>query len=726
MIDDFYKSYGLRVHEIPVGKKCPIEKGWPNSSRSYDEVERQLESGRFNKYGWILDDNHVVIDIDTHDPKANGYDSLSRLESVIGFSLKEYCGAIVNSPSGGKHFYFSKAPSDTFGKSFSKIYPGIDFISGRGKQVVAAGSFHDSFPGVYSISGRELCPIPQALLSHLKQISGSDLSPPVSTREDGRSGDEYNTTERGLRHLLGSMESSGYTIRNAGEYYEFDRPGKTTSSKCSGHIGKKSKEGNYQLICFSLSDQFFPSGESMTIFHAFALLCHDGDHKKAACELFDAGFSVELYPEIDISRLLEAAMEIDDLDDEEYIGACIPDSGLLRDVFDYYSVLAHRKSFVMGLAVAISFCEVLFGRRVASHTSLRTNDYNVIIAPTNSGKEACEKTIVKIFEAVDPELRSIIPPDVQSGNGLIKALAERRSAIWISDEFGKILASILDKKARNPHLSAIATHLLKMYGKADTTYLGSAHAAGTQNAINQPHLCVLGLTTGSTLFESTTASNVSDGLFGRIAFWPIQERPRRKRMRSQPVPVPLVEKTATWLHWFPGGNLSCENPQPVVIEMTPRSMERWEHHQDLIDERMESENELRSAIWGRVAARSMKLALVHRVARVANPEEQDWSAVLIEEQDINWGIRVANWLARVCCQLVLENFHNDGLWKVKKTIVEAVASKGEIESRAIKRAHRSIASNDVEAAAIELESDGKIAIRKEKTGGRDKTFYVQV
>lgn len=724
MIHPFYIQNGLRVHEIPVGKKCPIAVGWPSTHRQYEDVERELSSGMYNKYGWLLDDDHLVVDIDLHNDEENGYESLKKLESDIGIRLIDHCGAVVQSPSGGCHFYFRKPANATFGKTFKSKYPGIDFIHGVGKQVIAAGSYHDSHPGkTYAINDSPiLCDVPDELLRHLQSIRKDAPAQVTSSLDGRRSGDEYNRSERGLRHLISCMEGAGYVFRKKHDYYEWDRPGKTTDSNCSGHAGKLSKNGNYQLTCFTLSDSIFPSGESMTIFHAYSLLMHGGEDTKAASALFDEGFSVEDFSGVDLSLLLGDLEST--IDDEEFIGGCVPSDGILKQVFDFYCSIAHRRSNVMGMAVAVSFCEVLFGRKVASHTDLRTNDYNVIIAPTNSGKEACEKTIIKIFASVDPDLQSIIPPDVQSGNGLIKALADRQCALWISDEFGKVLAAVLDKKQRNHHLSSIATHLLKLYGKSDSTYLGSAHAAGTQNAIIQPHLCVLGLTTGSTLFETTSASNVSDGLFGRIAFWPIQERPQRREMQAADVPAELSDITSQWIDYLPGGNLAGEHPQPNMLRMTNDARCRWLEHQDAIDAQMERETELRAAVWGRVAARSMKLALVHRVARLWSPQACDWSCVEIEREDIDWGICLANWLARVCCQLISENFANTDHERVKLGILKAVADLGEVPVREFKKAWKTYPSNEIEAAAESLQNEGKISISQRSTGGRPKLFWI--
>jgi len=425
------------------------------------------------------------------------------------------------------------------------------------------------------------------------------------------------------------------------------------------------------------------------------------------------------YPDVDLSRLLGEERG-EDFDDEQFCADSVPESGLLREVFDYYCQTSHRTSCVMGLAVAVSLCETLFGRRIASHTDMRTNDYNVIMAPTASGKEACETTIAKIFNAAG--CTPMLPPDVQSGNGLLKAVHEMPCGIWVCDEFGKMLEAIIDRKSNNGHAKQIGTHLLKLYSKSAGSYGGAAHADGIRNQVDQPHLVLLGLTTGQ-MFESIDSRQIQDGLFGRIAFWPVQNRPKRKTARALPVPEKISAVVRSWQQWEPSVGL-LSKPTPEVIEMAGQSMERWDHHADAIDERMEHESESRAAIWGRVAARAMKLALIHRAARIEDdPARIDWACVMIEKQDIDWAIKLANWLARVACGLIRENVVDSQAARARHVLESVVLKAGSVSRRDLMREYRSISGSEFTSAAEGLQAEGRIEITNEETNGRPKLIY---
>jgi len=405
--------------------------------------------------------------------------------------------------------------------------------------------------------------------------------------------------------------------------------------------------------------------------------------------------------------------------DEDFCQAMVPDKGLLKNIFDFYLDNSIRSSSIMGLAVSLSICETIMGRKVASHTDLRTNDYNLIIAQTASGKEACESTVSKILEAADPLGQFMFPPNVQSGNGLIHAVAKQPCGIWVCDEFGKTLQAILDKKG-NKHLKDIGTNLLTLYGKANSTYGGAAHSDGVRNRIVNPHLVLLGLSTGSTVFSHVSTEQVADGLIGRIAFWPVQERPKRKKRKSIVKPnEELVAGVKAWVDFAPGGNLGSMFPETKTIQMSFDANERWDEHEAAIDEKMDSESSSRAAVWGRVAARAMKYALIHRMSRLdTTPTTTEFAFVMIEIQDVNWGIKLANWLARIACQLIEQNTIDLGKSKAKAVLLKAV-EKGPVNARDLVRAARDLSSGDFAAAAQEL----GLHVRLDKSGGRPRKYY---
>ncbi len=407
----------------------------------------------------------------------------------------------------------------------------------------------------------------------------------------------------------------------------------------------------------------------------------------------------------------------------DFMEEIIPQTGLIREVYDYYVQVAQYPSPIMGLATSLSFCQTLFGRRIRSHTDLRTNDYMVIMAPTGAGKEACEKTIFKLGKAAGHEMMHA--SDMQSGNGLLAAVHELPRGLWVCDEFGKMLEGMADPKA-NPHVKKINENLLKLYSKASTEYGGSGHAGGVRSKTQQPHLGVLGLTT-SLVFNSITVTMVDEGLIGRIAFFNCQQRPDANYHPITEPPESLIEKIKEWSEWNPmtPGNVST-TPATVTIEMNEEALLRWEGHRDEIRRRMNKEGELRAAIWCRVAERTMKLALTHRAARYfGNPGGDDWNFVQIEMKDVDWGIKLSNYIANSACRLLLEELKDTQHEAARNKIVSAINDKGTVTLATLLKNTSRMTSGQFQAAAASLVKDNIITIAYEKpaTGGRTKTVY---
>jgi hypothetical protein len=427
----------------------------------------------------------------------------------------------------------------------------------------------------------------------------------------------------------------------------------------------------------------------------------------------------EDFSDVDLTAILRGWNDIGKADDEEFALSMIPTVGLMHEVVKFYRSVAFIESNMLALAIVVSFCQMIFGRRVMSSSGLRTNDYNIVLAGTGTGKEFCETTITMILESAGEE-SFMIPPDVQSGNGLLKALSVSPSSIWVSDEFGKLLEAVFDKKG-NTHLKTVGSNLLKLYGKSEGTYGGAAHADGVRNRIVQPNLTLIGLATPSSVFDYLSPASVSDGLFGRIAWWPVQEKPEGKvNFKKGKCPDSLGASVKAWLNWYPSsGNMGAVNPTPVEICCTQEAQARWDSHQKEIRNRMSNEAESKAAIWSRVAARSMKLALVKRLSAIETlPGETNFDEVQIEIDDMEWAIKLANWLANISCGLALEAFGNRSLGKATAILRHAV-SDGPKSRRDLTRMHRTVNAGDFHEAAIQL---GLVIEAK----GRNQFIYSQL
>ena len=727
-VHNFYRQHDLRVHEIPVGVKCPVETGWPDSEKRADDIDPLLQGDRFNKYGWLLDDRHFVIDIDVHDEAENGFVSLAKLEATLGFALADVCGAIVNTPSGGRHYYFGKPDGFTFGKSFKKLYPGIDFIAGKGKQVIAAGSSHDKHEGTYELSGNgDLIEAPETLLEHLASLRAAKAptTGPVDIPGE-RSGDEFNQSDRGLQLLLGELGGRGYVINRGADYFKFNRPGKTTDSDCSGHVGKKSQSGNYQLTCFSLSDPHFASGDSMTIFHAYSALCYRGDHRQAAIALYERDFAVTDAGGVDLSGLLQSktlasepappppkVIKTDDLGGDVL---CPP--GLLRDIIEYNLRTAIYPQPELALAGALSLMSLLIGRNVMGVYNTRANIFVLGMAPSGAGKEharKCNKEILQ--EAGFEELAA--SERIASSAGIVTAVSDHPAILFQIDEIGRMLETI-NNPGKAPHLYNIASVLMQMYSSSDTIWVGDAYAdASKVKRINQPYPVLYGTSTADKFWNALTVDSVTDGFLGRmLAFEAAGDGyVDRQQPSREEIPSKIIGSVKWWFNFSPGGNLSDFTPQPVYAPHAVGALDRINHHIDEIGEKRKKDSAIAAAIWSRAGGKTGKLALILACSRQTGNKSPT-----IEMEDVDRAIRISNHLTRRTLQAVAAHVSENDYERQSKRVLRLIAAKP-MTTRELSRSTRWLRRRDRDEILGALTDAGLIEKDIGQTGGRPVTVY---
>ena len=132
--------------------KVPTEQNWTAKQFNPKPSAKMLKADTF---GVKLTDELLVIDDDPRNYK-NGENSLDKLQQHIGYSLFVESKFVVQTGSGGHHFYFRKPKSLNVQENLP-MYPGIEFKS-VGRQVIGAGSIHPDTGKKYSITFSSLTP----------------------------------------------------------------------------------------------------------------------------------------------------------------------------------------------------------------------------------------------------------------------------------------------------------------------------------------------------------------------------------------------------------------------------------------------------------------------------------------------------------------------------------------------------------------------------------------
>ncbi len=294
-VHPFYRTNLCRLHICPGRNKRPVEKGYPDTFLTWEQIQPRLDAGEATRYCWLHDHEHLILDVDVHDPLKNGWETLKRLSQEIGVDLFHTCRARLWTPTNGVHLCFSKPAELRIrtligikDKSGNSTFPGIDVLSRSIRSnslTIGAGSTHPDVQGAYlwdeATANPQLIGAPVELLQFLEIPAATVPEGRVGGQQNyGLPGDDFMKSWTGVEILAAVMSERGYQFRmtsdEEGSFYEFVRPAKTTGSERSGHLGKVSREGNHQLTSFSHSDELFPCNQSITILEAICRVMHQG------------------------------------------------------------------------------------------------------------------------------------------------------------------------------------------------------------------------------------------------------------------------------------------------------------------------------------------------------------------------------------------------------------------------------------------------------------------
>lgn len=525
------------------------------------------------------------------------------------------------------------------------------------------------------------------------------------------------------------LSSKGWTFaRNRGDAQDWFRPGK----KGGTISGTVNYGGTDSLRVFSTNCTPLSEESSYDKF-AFQCVLDFNDDPIAAAkaivpqEMQDKMKQDWIQSQSDKAKLVDISQFMversPDTDDEEFCESIMPKTGLLAEIAEYVSRSSYKPSPVFSLATAISFCQTIFGRKAKSETGLRTNDFHLVLAPTSAGKEGPIDAMVGLLSAAG-HASMIMPGSVSGATAMLDCLANHPQHIqnWVCDEFGYVLSVMLDKKARDPHARGIAKKMLELYGKSKSIYTGGAFAQSvTKHAMHQPHLCAFGVSTGFTVFKEISEDQVHDGLLGRISFWSLQRRPKPNRNIDTTVPECLSSAIRDWIEFTPPGPTDLE-PHPKLIPFDDYARARWRDHEEKINDHSDSERAIRASMWGRTAARSMKLALTHRLARLQGPAEiNEFNNIRIELTDVDWAIAVSNHCTRLACSMIRETVADTSGNRLSEKVLSIVKNASEGISKAELNARlKSSDAGSIWAAVTELSSSGTLTTWSEPTKGRPK------
>ena len=400
--------------------------------------------------------------------------------------------------------------------------------------------------------------------------------------------------------------------------------------------------------------------------------------------------------------------------------------GFLGMVCETILANSHRPQPILALGASLSLLSVVAGRKVRDEIDTRPNLYSIGVAPSGGGKEAARRVIKDLLYLAGAGDR--VGEGIASHAGLVTAVAQAPSSIWLLDEVGRWFRSVGTGAANAaPHLMGIVTNLLKLYSSSNTVFLGDCYADPSKKvSVNQPNVVMYGTTVPQSLYEGLNAESITDGLLARVMVWeaPATRPPKQKPQADPPSPS-LVNLIREWLAWVPGsGNLANENPQPYTVRATPEAAAILDAMDETADARLDELGDPLGTLWTRAAEKARKLALLRACSSTIYPGRAGFE---IDERAAQWACELATWATERMIYLA-HQWVSDGAFDCKrKRVLRAIEASGKdgLTGSELCRRTQSLSPRERQEVLEALVQSGEInlSISDSNRPGRNATRY---
>lgn len=392
--------------------------------------------------------------------------------------------------------------------------------------------------------------------------------------------------------------------------------------------------------------------------------------------------------------------------------------GLARFVRHVLSTAPSPQPWVT-LGASLSMFGAVAGRRYAGPTNLRTNIYSIGICDSGGGKDHPLRAVTRLM--IDAGLANQVGGSkIASGSGLVTAVTRHPAILFPLDEVGFLISSAADRKRAPKHITEIIDNLTEFYSLADSTFLGTAYANDKEKpreVIEQPCLCLFGVTTPGVFWGSLSSGNVLDGSLARMLIfqsendYPDAQHDLTRRDTPQDLIdlVAAISEGAEGHNPFPIGNASQIAPKPYTVPYA--NDDAAELARAYRDRQISMLREYRgtnlTGIIARLAENAAKIALVKAITD--NPANPSLSA-----KDLEWGMLIARQSVETLMQAVKERVaDNEQEARLKRLhmLVKDAGSAG-IDLSELTRRSQWLKARERNEIINDLEAGGQIRVEE--------------
>lgn len=351
----------------------------------------------------------------------------------------------------------------------------------------------------------------------------------------------------------------------------------------------------------------------------------------------------------------------------------LPD-GLVGDIARWMNDTAFCYQPMLSLGASLVLCGAIMGRKVCDESNGRTNLFAMGIGPSSSGKDHPGDCINKILTSAGAQ--GMMMGRMTSDSAIEKALSTAPSKIAILDEVGHFFSNINSAKS-DSFLKTIKPTLMELFTSAHKTYIGKQKASENPLTIDQPSVCIWGVTAPEKLYNGMTIEELQDGWIARnLIFIANNNFPDIVIKPFADVPDSIVESVRSWITRQTGDAIISAMPgvsrKPLVVPMDERARQRFNEFNSLSRERLRKayvSGDKTQYLWGKALQNARRIALIVACGR-------EYESPVITHYDANYGCRLVEYLIRDTIRAIDENVNENAWDAAKNRIRKIVDSSG--------------------------------------------------
>jgi hypothetical protein len=357
--------------------------------------------------------------------------------------------------------------------------------------------------------------------------------------------------------------------------------------------------------------------------------------------------------------------------------------GVLGSVVDLYNRTAPKPQPQFAVQAALALGSVVLGRRFRTTRDNWSALYFVNVGKSASGKEHPRTVIEACLDAAG--MGGLIGPSgFTSDSAVFSSLYHQPCQITVIDELGDLLGNA--KAQGNFHKRQAVTELVKCWGLLHGTLRPQGYstmsltpqqrAEAAKRVVQRPSLCLLGMTTPATFYESLGEASIEGGFLNRL----IVVESSIGRQMSRPVEeLEVPDSVIEWCHAVragQAGNLTGLDlgadavPTPRVADFTAEARLAFREYEGECLESMDQlDGERLAEMEGRSVEKAMRIALILAVSEcVTTP--------FIRLEHARWAIDYVRYYTTQTIEAVRRNMHGSQFAKWRSDLLEVIRNAG--------------------------------------------------